>query len=106
MRRIFDKLATLATACGPVRIYPQKTRVVIQARIRFAGGQPRKRHFIAGFLLPRSTRSKRFSDVLDGVSKHYKAVYVPLYSEKDVDAQIAGWMKRAYRFGIQEHLTK
>jgi hypothetical protein len=105
VRRIFDRLAALATACGPVRIYPQKTRVVIQARIRFAGGTPRKNSFVAGFLLPPGTTSRRFSKVLEGVSKHYIGAYVPLYSEQDVDAQVARWMKRAYRFGIQEHLT-
>jgi hypothetical protein len=104
VRRIFDKLAALARRCGPVRIYPQKTRVVIQSRIRFAGGSPRKTLFLAGFLLPRDLHSPRFADVLDGVSKHYKACYVPLRSEKEVDAEIARWMKRAYRFGTQDHL--
>jgi hypothetical protein len=106
VRRVFDKLARLARACGPVRIYPQKTRVVIQARIRFAGGTPRKRRFVAGFLLPRGTRSPRFTDELDGISRHYKVCYVALDSEGDVDAEVARWMKRAYRFGVQEHLRR
>ena len=104
MRRIFDKLAAIARACGPVRIYPQKTRVVIQARIRFAGGRPMRTQFVAGFLLPPGTTSPRFSDVLDNVSRHYIAAYVPLQSEAAVDAEISRWMKRAYRFGCQEHL--
>lgn len=104
VRRIFDTLAALARACGPVRIYPQKTRIVIQARIRFAGGRAQKTRFIAGFLLPPGTTSPRFSDTLDGVSKHYVACYVPLGREADVDAQVARWMRRAYRFGCQEHL--
>lgn len=104
VRRIFDKLAAIARACGPVRIYPQKTRVVIQARIRFAGGRPMKTQFVAGFLLPTGTTSPRFSVVLDTVSHHYIAAYVPLRSEADVDAEVRRWMKRAYRFGRQEHL--
>ena len=87
-----------------MRIYPQKTRVVFQVRIRFGGGTPRKSAFVAGFLLPRDVQSARFTDVLDGVSRHYKACYVTLRSEKDVDAEIARWMKRAYKFGAQEHL--
>ena len=106
VRRIFDKLAALARRCGPVRVYSQKTRAVIQARIRFAGGTPRKRQFVAGFLLPRDVDSPRFSSVIDGLSRHYKAVYVTLDSEADVDAEIARWMKRAYRIGRQEHLAK
>jgi hypothetical protein len=104
VRRIFDRLAALARACGPVRIYPQKTRIVIQARIRFAGGTPQKSRFIAGFLLPPGTTSPRISATLDGVSSHYIACYVPLSREADVDAQIARWMRRAYRFGRQDHL--
>jgi hypothetical protein len=104
VREIFDRLAGLAAACGPVRIYPQKTRIVFQARIRFASCRPQKRALIAGFLLPRSMRSKRFTMRLDGVSKHYVAVETKLSAPVDVDAQVARWMKRAYRFGIQEHL--
>ena len=104
VRRIFERLADLARACGPVRIYPQKTRVVFQVRIRFSGGTPQKSRFIASFLLPPGTTSPRFSHVLDGVSSHYIACYVPLDREADVDRQVARWMKQAYRFGCQEHL--
>jgi hypothetical protein len=104
VRRVFDRLAALASACGPVRIYPQKTRIVIQARIRFAGGVPQKRQFIAVFLLPQGTESPRFRSAIRHASPHYIAAYVALASERDVDAQIARWMRRAYRFGIQEHL--
>jgi hypothetical protein len=106
VRRIFNRVAALARACGPVRIYPQKTRIVIQARIRFAGGTPRKRAFIAGFLLPRTTRSPRFMREIDGLSRHYKAVQIVLRSERDVDVQFGRWMARAYRIGVQEHLGK
>jgi hypothetical protein len=104
VRRIFERLARLARRCGPVRIYPQKTRVVIQSRIRFAGGQPQKRRFVAGFLLPVHVTSPRFSKVLDGLSRHYKACYVPIRTEAEVDAEIARWMRLAYRFGRQDHL--
>lgn len=106
VRRIFDRLAAVARRCGPVRIYPQKTRVVMQVRIRFSGGQPRKSRFIAGFLLPPGTRSSRFSKVLTGLSRHYVACYVPLDRESDVDADVRRWMKQAYRIGRQDHLRR
>ncbi len=106
VRRTFERLARLARACGPVRIYPQKTRVVFQARIRFGGGHPQKSRFVAAFLLPPGTASPRFSSVLANVSPHYMACYVPLSRESDVDAEIRRWMRRAYRFGCQEHLWK
>ena len=104
VRKIFEKLAAIAGTCGPVRIYPQKTRVVFQVRTRFANGSPRKRAFIAGFMMPLGVQSSRFVDVLDGFSRHYKMGWVKLETEKDVDAEIARWMKRAYKFGAQEHL--
>ena len=87
-----------------MRIYPQKTRVVFQSRIRFAHGHAQKSQFLAGFLLPRRASSPRFSKVLDGLSRHFKVCYVPLRSEADVDRDVARWMRRAYRFGRQEHL--
>ena len=37
VRLIFDRLVRLAKACGPVTVYAQKTRIVMQARVRFAG---------------------------------------------------------------------
>jgi hypothetical protein len=102
--RIFDRLARLARRCGPVRVYPQKTRVVIQARIRFMNGTPRRSAFVAGFLLPRGTTSARFSKVEDYRSRHYVGCYVPLATEDEVDAEVARWMRQAYRIGRQEHL--
>jgi hypothetical protein len=106
VRRIFDRLAALARRTGPVRIYPQKTRVVMQVRIRFAGGQPQKRRFVAGFLLPPGTRSPRFSRVLTSLSRHYVVCYLPLDRESDVDAEVARWMRQAYRIGRQDHLRR
>ena len=37
LRRTFDRFVRLAKACGPVTVYAQKTRIVLQARVRFAG---------------------------------------------------------------------
>ena len=49
---LFKKFAKMVRACGPVRMIPQKTRVVFQVRVRFAGAYPRKSHFLASFALP------------------------------------------------------
>ena len=45
VRQVFDKLLGLAEQCGPVTVIPQKTRIAIQARVRFAGGVARKNWF-------------------------------------------------------------
>lgn len=104
VRRIFDRLAEAARACGPVRIYPQKTRVVMQVRIRFAGGYPRRSMFLAGFLLPAGTDSDRLAKREQYGSRLYFGGYVRLESEGQVDREIHRLMRLAYRVGCQEHL--
>lgn len=37
VRRTSDRLVELAQACGPVTVYPQKTRIVFMVRVRFGG---------------------------------------------------------------------
>jgi Domain of unknown function (DUF5655) len=55
VREIFNKLLELIEQCGPVTVIPQKTRIAIQARVRFAGGVARKNWFDAGLWLTRRT---------------------------------------------------
>lgn len=104
VRRIFDRLAAIARACGPVRIYPQKTRVVMQTRIRFVAGYPRRSALLASFLLPRDTSSARFSKTEQYGSRHYFVAYVTLESEAEVDGEMARLMRLAYAIGNQDHL--
>src|SRR5215468_7951847 len=44
---------------GDVQVIPQKTRLVAVARVRFAGLEPRKGHFLARFALCRWLKSPR-----------------------------------------------
>ena len=53
LRRTFNRFASLARACGPVDIYAQKTRIVIQAQVRFAGAVGRQDWLDAGVWLKR-----------------------------------------------------
>lgn len=105
VREIFAALVQLAEACGPVRVYPQKTRVVFQARMRFASGQPRKRAFVGGFIVPLGTTSPRMVKEEFFGSKRCFGLHVRCESVADVDAEIARLMKIAYRVGRQEHLA-
>jgi hypothetical protein len=104
VRAIFERLARAARACGPVRIYPQKTRVVMQVRIRFAGGRPQRSRFIAGFIVPRTASVPRTAKVEEYGSRHYIGIYVPLARVRDVNREILRLMRLAYKIGCQEHL--
>jgi hypothetical protein len=53
VRDLFDRLAAMVEACGPVTIYPEQSRIVCQVRVRFAGVVPRQRDLDVGVWLTR-----------------------------------------------------
>ena len=64
VREVFNKLLGLIEQCGPVTVIPQhKTRIAIQARVRFAGGVARKNWFDAGHF-PLGPSSSWFAPLL------------------------------------------
>lgn len=106
VREVFDRLATLARACGPVRIYPQKTRLVMQVRMRFVAGYPRRSALLVGFVVPTGTASTRFEKVEFYGSRHYVVGLVRLSGIDQVDREIARLVKLAYGIGEQRHLQE
>jgi Domain of unknown function (DUF5655) len=64
LRDVFDALVAAVRESGPVTVNATKSRITLQARMRFAGiDRPRKDHLVASFVLsseagwPRPTRS-------------------------------------------------
>lgn len=100
IRETFDRCVRLARACGPVTVYAQKTRIVIQAGVRFAGAVVRKGHLDAGLWLrrrathPRLARIENFGRL--GYGHHFL-----LHSPAEVDRALAGLMREAYGIGCQ-----
>ncbi len=47
----FRRWVDIARSCGPVTVYAQKTRIVIQARVRFAGAVVRQQWLDAALWL-------------------------------------------------------
>jgi hypothetical protein len=97
----FDRYAALARACGPVTVYAQKTRIVIQARVRFAGAVVRKNWLDAGLWLKRRAEHPRLVRIEDfgaaGFGHHFR-----LSKPADIDAALAALVREAYQIGIQE----
>jgi hypothetical protein len=93
-------LAT-ARSCGPATAYAQKTRLVIQARVRFAGAVVRAGYLDAGLWLRRRIEHPRLRRVEDfgtlGYVHHFR-----LEQPSDIDAALRGLMLEAYRVGTQE----
>ena len=101
--KLFHQFARMVRASGPVHMIPQKTRVVFQVRMRFAGVTPRKSHLICHFVLPRKIDNERFQKI-ETFNPHCHAHYLRVAEEADLDADVARWLKEAYEVGGQKHL--
>ena len=100
-KRTWDRLLATARKCGPVTAYAQKTRLVIMARVRFAGVVVRTGHLDAGLWLRRRVEHPRLQRVEDygrlGFGHHFS-----LEHPADIDAGLQTLIAEAYRVGTQE----
>ena len=103
LRKTFDAFVALARRCGPVTTYAQKTRIVIQARVRFAGVVVRKQWLDAHLWLKRRVEHPSLVRVEDfgrlGFGHHFR-----LARRADVDDSLGQLMREAHRIGEQEHI--
>jgi uncharacterized protein DUF5655 len=100
-KRTWDRLLATARACGAVTAYAQKTRLVIMARVRFAGVVVRTGYLDAGLWLRRRVEHPRLQRVEDygrlGYGHHFR-----LERPADIDAELQELVGEAYRVGTQE----
>jgi hypothetical protein len=105
LRETFDRYVAAARAFGPVTVYAQKTRIVMQGRVRFAGAVVRKNWLDASMWLkrrvshPRLVRSESFGPL--GYGHHFR-----LCSPGDIDKALIKLLEEAYSIGQQEPLGK
>lgn len=100
-KKTWDHWLAAARECGRVQAYAQKSRIVIQARVRFAGAVVRTSYLDASLWLRRRATHPRLRRVEDygplGVGHHFR-LEVPT----DIDAPLRALMREAYRVGTQE----
>lgn len=99
--KLFRRFARMVRACGPVRMIPQKSRVVFQVRVRFAGCYPRKSHLICSVALPRRVESPRFIKITK-YGAHFIGHQFRIHAEDELDAEVQGWLRESYLVGAQE----
>jgi len=103
LREVLQGFVGLARRCGPVTVYAQKTRIVIQGRVRFAGAVVRKNWLDASMWLKRRAEHPRLVRVEDfgplGFGHHFR-----LARRTDIDDALSQLMREAYRIGQQEHV--
>ncbi len=83
---------------------PQKTRVVFQVRMRFAGATPRKSFLICHFILPRRIEHARFHKI-ETFGPRCHGHYLRIRSEDELGAEIARWLRHAYQVGQQKQVS-
>lgn len=100
-KRTWDRWLATARECGPVTAYAQKTRLVIQARVRFAGAVVRVGYLDAGLWLRRRVDHPSLRRVEDfrplGYVHHFR-----LERPADIDPALQTLMEESYRVGTQD----
>jgi Domain of unknown function (DUF5655) len=95
---VTDAARALISACqqfGDIQVLPQKTRLVLVARVRFSSLVPRKNSVIVGFALHRWIDHPRIEKT-DDFGSRWRYHYVRMTDASGVDAELLGWMRESY----------
>lgn len=106
VREAFDRYVELIARCGPITVIPQKTRIAIMGRVRFAGAVVRRDRLIANFALTRRIEDPRLR--VEAINERWIAHRFDLRSPADLDIPGLGdWVCEAYRdLGMQGALKR
>ncbi len=95
LRGTFNRLVRVARACGPVTVYAQKSRIVLQQRVRFSGVVVRADWLDVHLWLRHEVSHPRFyrSECLGrlGFAQHFKLRY-PM----EIDEPLAALIRESY----------
>lgn len=101
-RSYVDILAGL----GDVQVIPQKSRLVVVARVRFAGLYPRKTGFLAAFSLHRWIDSPRIVKTAD-YGPRWRGHFVRVRQTIDLDDELISWLQESHdTVGLQIDLSR
>ena len=95
IRAIYDRLVAIAESFGPVEQDPKKTSIHLNRRTAFAGVAVRKGHVVLTIKSDRPIDSPRIFKSEQTSAKRYHHE-VKLSAEKDLDAELRGWLQAAY----------
>lgn len=105
VRRSFDRFLEAIEECGAVEVIPQKTRIAIMAKVRFAGCVVRRKWLLANLWLTREaghpTLRRRETYGPRSFGHQFR-----LDRADDVDDGLRKLIRESYRVGLREHLRK
>jgi hypothetical protein len=96
LQKTFRQLAALARGCGPVTIYAQKTRIVIQGRVRFAGATVHKEWLDTHLWLRRKVHHPLLTKI-ESFGKLGYGCHFRLRRVSDLDEKLSKLIEEAYR---------
>jgi hypothetical protein len=103
LRPVFDAYLAAAELNGPVTVNATKSRITLQARMRFAAVErPRRTHLNVHFVLTRELESERLR--VEHIPPRHYVHRLVLRTPADVDAEVRSWLAEAYAVGEQRHL--
>jgi hypothetical protein len=105
-RALYDAFRDFVGQFGPFHIDVAKTRIAFQGRVRFAGVVSCSHSgLVIGFWLKRRIDSPRFIKV-EYLLRSDWIYRMRIDDERELDRELAGWMREAYAVGQQEHLRR
>ena len=84
-------------------MFAQKTRIVFQGRVRFAGAVVRKHWLEGGLWLKRRAEHSLFHRI-EKIPPHNYIYTFRLTRPEDLDEELVALLREAYAVGRQEHL--
>jgi hypothetical protein len=103
--KLYEKFEQLVKTCGPITVIPQKSRIVFQARVRFAGAIPRKSYLQCSFGFNRRRDHPSFYKI-EQYAPHWYSHSCRIEKEEQFDDEFLSWIREAYNVGLQKHLKQ
>lgn len=101
VRQLFDRFVKVVKRCGPVKIIPQKSRIALQVRMRFAALMPQKQALKGHLVLARRYVSPRFEKIETYSPRSHVHVF-RLRSTDDFDSFFCRLIAESYKVGRQD----
>ena len=96
VRAIYSRLLEVLHSFGPFREEPKKTSIHLVNTSGFAGIHPRRSFLYLNLRMDRPLESKRIAKS-EQVSKNRYYNEIKIIAPDEVDDELIGWLKEAYR---------
>lgn len=102
VRKTFDKFLEVVESYGPVTIIPQKTRIAIMVKVRFASCIVRKKWLLVNLWLTRRTPHPRLEKT-EKFGPHSFGLRFRFDSANEIDDSFRQLVGESYAVGRREH---